>query len=48
MNTSWIDGMVSEEEMAEEHPRELEKIKEERFKKESETGEKLNDEEKKS
>ncbi|HVO74981.1 MAG TPA: cytochrome b/b6 domain-containing protein, partial [Ignavibacteriaceae bacterium] len=46
MNTSWIDGMMSEEEMAEEHPRELEKIKEEHFKKENEAGESADEEEK--
>ena len=28
MNTSWINGKMTEEEMAEEHPKELERIKE--------------------
>ncbi|MHB1688747.1 MAG: formate dehydrogenase subunit gamma, partial [Ignavibacteriaceae bacterium] len=34
MNTSWITGKITEEEMAEEHPAELEKIKQKQFEQE--------------
>jgi hypothetical protein len=29
MNTSWIKGTITEEEMADEHPKELERLKQE-------------------
>jgi hypothetical protein len=31
MNTAWFNGKLSEEEMADEHPLELKKIKEEKI-----------------
>ena len=31
MNTSWITGKITEEEMSEEHPLELDKIKQKQF-----------------